>query len=386
MKSSILAVFLLATSLNSLLAQPRAPERQVIEGSPASRSAVAYHAESGLVVVARGKAGTIDLIDLNRGTTRSIPSDLEHPTSVVIAADGQEAFVLDAMENRGSFVSIPQEKLRPVSLGETPVDATYLGGDIFVLCRDSAEVRRIRSNGTWDALSISRGSSQLRVSGRLLYAYNPQEGSVHEISPSELRVLRSGSTERFASDFEVDGTSGYLVFPRSGRLIVVSLASLRESGRLNVGAVPIDLALETDRTRLTSGAVAVADPSSKKIWRTERSQSFSEAFARGFARGLLGLGLFAPKSTEFPRGVDRIRVGGGSQAALDSSSGNLYATRGGRSTLVARGMTGVSFDLGSNGDLVVATASGVRRIARQSLRKDLPAGSPKRTRRSGERL
>lgn len=380
MKRLVVVVLLLAIAGSPLPAQSRAREREVVEGNPASRSAVAYHAESGTVVVARGRAGTIDLVDLNRGTTRSIPSEIEHPSGIVIATDGQEAFVVDAMENRGAIVSIRQGKIRSVSLGETPVDAVYVGAEMFVLCRDSAEVRRIRSNGTWDSLPVSRGSSRLRVSRGLLYAYDPQEGSIQEISPAGLTILRSGSTERFASDFEVDGTSGYLVFPRSGRLIVISLGSLRETGRINVGAVPIDLALETDRTRLTAGSVAVADPSSKKIWRTERSQSFSEAFARGFARGLLGLGLFAPKSTEFPRGVDRIRVGGGSQAALDSSSGNLYATRGGRSTLVARGMTAVSFDLGSNGELVLATASGVRRIARQSLRTDSPATAPKRTR------
>lgn len=380
MKRLVIVVLLLAAVRFPLSAQSPAAARQIVEGSPASRSALAYHAESGLVVVARGRAGTIDLVDLNLGTTRSIPSDLEHPSGIVIAPDGQEAFVIDAMENRGATVSIRQGTIRPVALGETPVDAIYYGDEVFVLCRDSAEIRRIRRNGTWESLPVSRGSSRLRVSRELLYAYDPQEGSIQEISPGQLSVLRSGSTERFASDFEVDGTSGYLVFPRSGRLIVFSLSDLRETGRLNVGAVPIDLALETDRTRLTAGSVAVADPSSKKIWRTERSQSFSEAFARGFARGLLGLGLFAPKSTEFPRGVDRIRVGGGSQAALDSSSGNLYATRGGRSTLVARGMTGVSFDLGSNGDLILATASGVRRIARQSLRTAPPVTAPKRTR------
>lgn len=380
MKCVLLAVLFVSAAHSPLNAQSRAREREVVAGSPASRSALAYHAESGTVVVARGRAGTIDLVDLNQGTTRSIPSDLEHPTQIVIAADGREAFVVDAMENRGAIVNIPEGTSRPIILGETPVDAIYFGGNIFVLCRDSAEVRRIRGDGTWESLPVSRGSSRLRIARGLLYAYDPQDGSIQEISPASLTILRSGSTERFASDFEVDGTSGYLVFPRSGRLIVVSLDKLSETGRLNVGAVPIDVALETDRTRLSAGSVAVADPSSKKIWRTERSQSFTEAFARGFARGLLGLGLFAPKSTEFPRGVDRIQVAGGSQAALDSSSGNLYATRGGRSTLVATGMTGVSFDLGSNGDLVLATASGVRRIVRQSLRRDAPATGPKRGR------
>lgn len=380
MKRLILLTVLLSAAPAPLPAQSRIPQRAVIAGNPAARSALAYHAESGTVIVARGRAGSIDLIDLNQGTTRSIPSEIEHPTQITLAANGREAFVVEAMNNRGAIVNIRQGTIRSVSLGETPVDATWLGAEIFVLCRDSAEVRKIRSNGTAESIPVSRGTSRLRVARGLLYAYDSQEGLIQEISPEPLTILRSGSTERFGSDFEVDGSSGYLVFPRSGRLIVVSLDKLTETGRLNVGAVPIDLALETDRTRLTAGSVAVADPSSKKIWRTERSQSFSEAFARGFARGLLGLGLFAPKSTEFPRGVDRVRVAGGSQAALDSSSGNLYATRGGRSTLVATGMTGVSFDLGSNGDLVLATETGARRIARQSLRMDSRATAPKRRR------
>jgi len=376
----LLALILLATPDRSGFGQQRAPEREVIGGNPAGRAALAYHSESGLVVVARGAAGRIDLVDLHRGTTRSIPSDLDHPTAVVIAADGQSAFVVDAMENRGAVLDIRGGKIRAVSLGETPVDALFLGHDIFVLCRDSAEVLRIRGGGTIDSLPVSRGSSLLRASGGRLYAYDPQQGSIQEIAPDEMKVIRLGTSERFASDFEVDGSSGYLVFPRTGRLIVVSLEKLGETGRLNVGAVPVDLALERDRSRLRSGSVAVADPSSKKIWRTERSQSFGEAFARGFARGLLGLGLFAPKSSEYPRGVDRIRVGGGSLAALDSSSGNLYTTRGGRSRLVAKGMTAVSFDLGSNGDLVLATDSGVRRVSRQSLGTVTPDTAPKRRR------
>lgn len=373
--TALMAILFVA---GTVLGQTQVPERIVIAGNPAARAAVAYHVESGLVVVARGAAAKIDLVDLHRGTTRSIASDLNHPTAVVIASDGQTALVVDAMENRAALVDIRAGTIRTVGLGETPVDALSAGRDMFVLCRDSSEIQRIRADGVVDALPVSPGSSLLRLSEGRLYVYNPQQGSVQEIAPDSMAVIRSGRTERFASDFEVDGSSGYLLFPRAGRMIVFSLDKLAETGRLNVGAVPVDLAIERDPSRLTAGSVAVADPSSKKIWRTERSQSFGEAFARGFARGLLGLGLFAPKSSEYPRGIDRIQIGGGSLAALDSSSGNLYTTRGGRSILVAKGMTAVSFDLGSDGDLVVVTDSGVRRISKRSLGTGTP--QPAKTR------
>jgi hypothetical protein len=118
-------------------------------------------------------------------------------------------------------------------------------------------------------------------------------------------------------------------------MFTVSLATLKKDEEFEVGAVPVDLDLESDPNLLSAGVVAVADPSSKRIWRVERTQSDAEALSRGFVRGLLGLGLYSPRSAEFPTGVDRVWKSGDKRFAYDSSTGKLYQLTSGKSRLLA---------------------------------------------------
>ena len=120
-----------------------------------------------------------------------------------------------------------------------------------------------------------------------------------------------------AALFSSDGKRAYLVYPRESKIRMVDLATMRPAGEMTVGAVPVALGVR-------SSTLAVADPSAKRVWMVEGTQSFSQAFARGFLRGLIGLGLGGARDAQFPTGVDRVLMRGSRWVAYDSSSGTLY--------------------------------------------------------------
>lgn len=118
---------------------------------------------------------------------------------------------------------------------------------------------------------------------------------------------------------------------------------------LVVGAVPTDLAFAGGGTALTARILAVADPSAKRVWLAESTQSTTEAVARGFLRGLLGLGLFGNRASQFPTGVDRVETRGRTWIAYDSSSRTLYHFTRRQSTVLARGVAPGAFALTEKG-------------------------------------
>jgi hypothetical protein len=109
--------------------------------------------------------------------------------------------------------------------------------------------------------------------------------------------------------------------------------------------VPVDLAV-------TSKTLAVADPSAKRVWIVEGPQSTSQAFTRGFLRGLLGLGLGANHSADFPTGVDRVVARGGRWIAYDSAGGALYRVEKTQSTLLAKHVAPEAFAVTADGAVV----------------------------------
>jgi hypothetical protein len=169
---------------------------------------------------------------------------------------------------------------------------------------------------------------------------------LEEIDGRVTRRVRVGS---FASDLETDGRTAYLLYPREARIQMVDLASMKLKGTAAVGAVPVDLALAGGGTALTARVLAVADPSAKRIWLTEGTQSTAEAVARGFLRGFLGLGLFANRSSAFPTGVDRVVARGARWIAYDSSSGTLYRVDRRKSSVIARHVEPGAFALTQDG-------------------------------------
>ena len=116
-----------------------------------------------------------------------------------------------------------------------------------------------------------------------------------------------------------------------------------------VGAVPSDLAFAGGGSALTARILAVADPSAKRVWLTESTQSTAQAVARGFLRGFLGLGLFGGRASQFPTGVDRVAIRGKVWIAYDSSSRTLYHFTRKQSTVLARGVAPGAFALTANG-------------------------------------
>src|SRR2546428_14086114 len=81
----------------------------------------------------------------------------------------------------------------------------------------------------------------------------------------------------------------------------------------------------------------------------EGAQSFTQAVTRGFLRGLLGLGLFGGRASQFPTGVDRVIVRGSTWFAFDTSSGTLYRFTKSRSVVLAKGIAPSAFSVGQDG-------------------------------------
>jgi hypothetical protein len=103
---------------------------------------------------------------------------------------------------------------------------------------------------------------------------------------------------------------------------------------------------------ITAKILAVADPSARRVWFAESTQSMAKAIGRGFLRGLLGLGLFGERASEFPTGIDRLRFRRDVRLAHDSSSGTLYVLEKKRARRLATGVAPHAFDITSDGAVV----------------------------------
>ncbi len=124
---------------------------------------------------------------------------------------------------------------------------------------------------------------------------------------------------------------------------------MKTAGEIAVGAVPVDLAFAGGGTALTARILAVADPSAKRVWLQEGTQSMTQAIARGALRGLLGLGLFGSNASQFPTGVDRVAIRGRVWIAYNSSSGTLYRFTRRSSSVIAKNVPPHGYTLTADG-------------------------------------
>jgi hypothetical protein len=255
---------------------------------------------------------------------------VENPTHIAVSPD--RIAVLDALGDEVAVIELATGRATRFKTAATPIDAAFVGSDLYILARDAAVLQRVGG----PSISLRRDPAFLRVAGRRLLVYSRGEGTIEEIVDD--RVTRSLAVEPFASDFEIDGTTGYLVEPREARIRVVDLAAMKVTGALSVGAVPVDLALAGGGTAITARILAIADPSSKRIWMTEATQSTAKAVGRGFLRGLLGLGLFGSRSSRFPTGIDRVVIRGHTSIAYDTTNGTLYRFSKKTSSILAKGI------------------------------------------------
>ncbi|HET7711243.1 MAG TPA: hypothetical protein VFL80_04885 [Thermoanaerobaculia bacterium] len=306
--------------------------------------------------------GVVDLFR-SAGSARTWQSEgLRNPTRCV--ADGERVAFVDTVSNTVRLIDLATGVGETVKVGESPVVALFLNGDLYVLARDARTLERIRRNGPRTALAVTADPAMMRATASSLFVYGRVAGLIQEIDPLGLTVKREASLAPFAADMEIDGKDAYFVYPREGVIRALSLDTFKPSGEWKVGAVPVDLEFAGGGSALTARLIAVADPSAKRVWMVEGSQGGIAAFSRGFLRGILGLGLFGRRRSAFATGIDRIMIRGKYWIAFDTSSGTLYRfTRKGSSEL-AKGVLPQAFTVTGEGPVWWA---GGTLVAKRSL-------------------
>lgn len=262
------------------------------------------------------------------------------PTS--LAASDEQIAVLDALQNEAVIADLKTGRTTRIDTAETPIAAAFVNRELYILARDA----RVLQHGS-TRIPLAADPSFLRSGNGRLYVYSRAAGLLEEIEND--RVARQVAIAPFASDLEISGETAYLVYPRDARIRTVDLATMKAGDELAVGAVPTDLALAGGGTALTARILAVADPSAKRVWLAEGTQSMAKAIARGFLRGFLGLGLFGNRASQFPTGVDRVDIRGKHWVAYDSSSGTLYHFTRKKSSVLAAGIAPGAYALTESG-------------------------------------
>lgn len=272
---------------------------------------------------------------------RRLADGLANPTFAT--ASNTRVAVLDALANEAVIVDLNTGRATRTQTAETPIAAAFVNDELYILARDA----RVLQRGSV-RIPLAADPAFLRTSQNRLYVYSRTTGAIEEIERD--RVTRRITAPPFASDFEIAGNTAYLAYPREGRIRAFTLTTLAPRGEIVVGAVPVDIAFASNATALTARTLAVADPSSKRVWLAETTQSTLEAFGRGFLRGFLGLGLFGSnRNSQFPTGIDRVEIRGAHWIAYDSSSGTLYRFTKRSSSVVATNVPPHGFTLTADG-------------------------------------
>lgn len=314
----------------------------LLAASPALAEVVASTPRG--VIVAH--SGSVELIEGGRTLWRT---DSVATPSKIVTGSGRVA-ILDALHNRLRIVDLESGRGPSLDSAETPIDGTFLRGALFVIARDARLLERFDAKGRTAAIALDADPAYLCTHGNSLFVYSRGTGTIAEVETTgEPAIRRRLSMPPFASTMESDGETAYLVYPQTARVELVSLPQLSRSGGLTVGSVPVALARAGGGTALTARSLAVADPASRKVWLIEGRQSTAEAFARGFVRGLLGLGLFQGRTSQFPTGVDRVLVSGRNWIAYDSASRTLYRFSKSSSNVIATGIDPGEFAITPSG-------------------------------------
>lgn len=264
------------------------------------------------------------------------------PTAIIASAE--RVAVLDALHDEVVLVELDGGKTTRMKTAATPIAAAFLGGQLYVVARDA---RLLQHEDGVITIPLAADPAFVAEWNGRLYVYARGAGTIEETDG--VSILRRVKVAPFASDFEIAGGTAYLAYPREARIRTVNLESMKAAAELAVGAVPVDLDFAGGGTALTARVLAVADPSAKRVWLAESTQSTAEAVARGFLRGFLGLGLFGARASEFPTGVDRVETRGKTGIAYDSSSRTLYHFTRKQSAVIARDVPPHAFALTGRG-------------------------------------
>jgi hypothetical protein len=261
-----------------------------------------------------------------------------------IDPESHQIAVTDRLKREVVFLDHRGKAIGRRIVEQFPVAALALNDGLLYTTRAGSLIFLEPSGASRTVAELGPEAAFLRRRGEAVVAYSRTSGKAVIVDSVTLRALRTLSLAPYGSDLEIDGRYGYVTYPRRGKLAVFPLAGQKSgsagSFELESGAVPVDAVLSGTAGVTTAGEVIIADPSSKRIWRSERQQSLSEAVARGFVRGLLGLGIQGASATEFPTGIDRVALAGTQLYAFDSSAATLYRLERKRSSKV---LTGIAF-------------------------------------------
>lgn len=280
----------------------------------------------------------------------------EDPSRVIVG--DKRVAVVDSFANVVHILDVQSGNGKRFQTGETAVDGLFAGSDLFLLERDARALERIGVDGARASVNLAADPAFLRRWDDALYVYSRLEGVVEEITLRPFAVARRVQLAPGASDFEIDRSIAYLVYPREARVRTFNVATLKMGDDIATGAVPIDVAIVRSGSAVSATRLAIADPASKRLWLVEGAQSVGAAFARGFLRGLLGLGLFAPQSSQFPTGIDRVVSGGGTTVTYDSSTGTLYRVGSKKATVISRDLAPHAFAI-ADGDVIFWRNGGI---------------------------
>jgi len=278
--------------------------------------------------------GVVDLYDAKTMKRVMQTEGVEYSGEIV--ADEEDVAVLDPIHNVAQIVGGARLRTR-----ETPIGGVFVNHELFILERDARTLSHRNQS-----IKTGAGAQFVRAAKGKIYVYSVVDGLLQEITPSPFAVTRELACAESATDFETDGRVAYLAYPQKGELRVIDIEKMAEVGKEQVGAVPVDLEFAANATSLTARLIAVADPSSKRVWTIEGEQSQLAAFGRGAIRGMLGVGLFGGRNSAFPTGVDRVKGHGNDWVAYDSSTGTLYSIIKKKSAVVAQGVGPHAFAVG----------------------------------------
>jgi hypothetical protein len=305
-------------------------------------AAVVAATDRGVLVAQSGSVAMFD-----RSATRTLWTSDGLPTPGRIVTSKEQAVIIDPLASQIRLIELRSGRGTTLKTGETPIDGVFLNGRLYLLERDARALERIGTDGTRASIALAADPAFVRQAAGRIYVYGRTSGVLQEITTSPFAIARSANVAPFASDLEVDSKNAFLVYPRGGKLGIVSLATMKTS-IADIGAVPVDAAFESGGTALTARTLAVADPSAKRVWIVEGPETFAQAFARGFLRGLIGLGLYGGRTSQFPTGVDRVVIRGSRSYAYDSASGTLYRFTKSKSSVVAKDVAPEGFAIAAD--------------------------------------
>jgi hypothetical protein len=340
MRRGAAVTFISATALLARLASA-----QAVAVTPSHRIAVAHDSVIELFAADGKRIWTLDGL----------------PYVSTITVGETKLAVVDALDGRVVIADLADGRALPLPAPGTPIDALFIGDDLYLLERDTSTLERIAADGTRASVPTGAYPQLIRRSGKELYVYAGADGTIDELTTSPLARARSVAVPPFATGFAADRRFAYLLYPNDRKLVLYSLDSLAMAGEQEVGRFPIDLAilsgsgaaapvetpyelfLQTGHwigqtadsqpgNASSSVFLAIADPARKSIFQVEVERP---APPIGSLLAPQSLAFGRPRRVSVPTAVDRVLTAGDGWVAYDSASRAVYALVDGNATPIA---------------------------------------------------